>query len=96
MLPAQNGRVALVCLFAGTPTATPSTNAAACADVNSELLGLHIAEEHPSRDNATSCAKLAALHACDHPAHGPKIRVACPVSCGVSGGTLLPLQTRSN
>jgi len=78
----------LAAFAAGTPTATSSTNAtggvgaAACADVDSELLGLLFAEEHPSRDNATSCPKLAALHACDHPAHGPKIRAACPVSCG--------------
>ena len=82
-------------LFAGTPTATPSTNAtgvgaAACAD-DSEILGLLIAEEHPSRDDGKSCAKLAALHACDHPTHGPKIRAACPVSCGVSVGTSLQL-----
>jgi len=76
----------LVAFAAGTPTATPSTNAtgvgaAACAD-DSEILGLLIAEEHPSRDDGKSCAKLAALHACDHPTHGPKIRAACPVSCG--------------
>ena len=79
-------------LFAGTPTATSSTNAtggvgaAACAD-DSEMLGLLIAEEHPSRDDTTSCAKLAALHACDHPTNGPEIRAVCPVSCGVSEGT---------
>jgi len=77
----------LAAFAAGAPTATSSTNAtgvdaAACAD-DSEFLGLLIAEENPSRDNSTTgCAKLTALHACDHPMHGREIRAACPVSCG--------------
>jgi len=65
-----------------SPPAAAATPAGACADDANATQVLSSAEGQKAFGGPVSCAVLAAMHVCNHPTHGARVREHCTATCG--------------